>query len=125
MGGEKDTEKYVLKGDPVMKRRTIQALLLAAGLALSLAACGAQPAESTQEAVAETAEEPVEEVYDPEPTGRLLYGDGTLFNPYVFLWSFSDIIDADAIVYLFHGGEMPGDPDDGTEEDGGGEEEVP
>ncbi len=68
-------------------------------------------------------EEPVEEVYDPEPTGRLLYGDGTLFNPYVFLWSFSDIIDADAIVYLFHGGEMPGDPDDGTEEDGGGEED--
>lgn len=43
-----------------MKRQTIQALLLAAGLALSLAACGAQPAEPTQEAaeaVAETAED--------------------------------------------------------------------
>ena len=67
-------------------------------------------------------EEPVDVVYDPEPTRRLLSGDGTLEDPYVFLWSFQDILDSSEIIYLFHGGVMPETPGNDGNDDGGEEE---
>lgn len=55
----------------------------------------------------ESTPEEVEEYYEPEETNRLLSGDGSHSDPYVFLWSLDDILSAEEMIYLFHGGVMP------------------
>ena len=49
-------------------------------------------------------ENPIKIEYDPQETNVLLRGDGTLTNPYVYLWSPDDALSIENLVSMYLGG---------------------
>lgn len=61
--------------------------------------------EGETTSVPEEPEEP--EYYEPEETYSLIDGNGSILEPYRYLWSYDDILSEEVIVALFHGGQLP------------------
>ncbi len=56
------------------------------------------------ESLPEDVEEPPV-VLDEEETFRLLSGDGSYYNPYVYLWSYNDVLDDEGLAFIYNGGQ--------------------